>query len=71
MNIQKILGQIGHSTDEKFLEEISTETNKNYHNLYLSSVLSSVIKCHEFIDNQINLAETLKEEQKSTPVPNG
>lgn len=51
MLIQRILGGLGHTQEETVTQEVSRIVNNNYLHIYMASVVTTVIKCHDFIDN--------------------
>lgn len=57
LEIQRILMHLGKVSDEESLRQISLLTNENYEMLYMNSVVSSVMKLHDFIDNKIETRE--------------
>lgn len=47
--------QLGKVSDEDSVKEIQQVTNESYQMLYMNSIVSSVMKLHDFINNKIEI----------------
>lgn len=55
--IQNILMKLGQSTDQEFLKQLGKQINEGYQQLYVGSVMNTVMKLHDLIDNKLENIE--------------